>query len=303
MELRELEYFLAITRHGSLSEAARSLHLTQPALTRSLRHLEEELGKQLIIRGSRKIELTENGALLVRRAEELLQMADKTVHDIQSPDNVIEGDIYVCSGETKALHFLTQATERLMRKYPNIRLHVSSGDSEDVILRLENGMIDFGLLFPPFDNSKYASIRISFADTWGLFMLKDSPLAARPYITATDIHDIPLIVPRAHYQSGMLSHILPMPEGKLNIAATYSLIFNGALMVTDGIGCLLGLNHILNLSGTTVQCFRPLYPAVTSNIHICWKRHVPMSRQAAALLAEMRAMEHEEIRYLFNQEE
>lgn len=300
MELRELEYFLAIVNHGNISEAARALHITQPAMTRSLQHLEEELGKPLMIRGSRRIELTEDGALLRRRAEELLQLARKTKAEIQTSADLIEGDIYICSGESKGLHFLTQAVKQLRERHPNIRLHISSGDKDDVLNKLEEGLIDFGLLFPPFDNQKYESLRIPFADTWGLFMRKDAPLAAREFITSRDLIGMPLILPRNGYETHWIGHILNLPEDQLTVSATYSLIFNGALMVTDGIGYLLGLNHILNLSGDTVQCFRPLYPAVTEHMHICWKRYAPMSRQSAALKDILMHRNADQVQFLFN---
>lgn len=300
MELRDLEYFLAISRHGTLSGASKALHLTQPALSRSLQHLEDELGKRLMIRGSRRIILTEEGELLRRRAEELIMMAERTVSEIQTPDDVIEGDIYIRSGETKALHFLTQAAKKLLKKHPGVHLNIASGDGSDVMNDLEMGLADFGLAFPPFDIEKYASIRIPYADVWGLSMRKDDPLASKTYITSADIAGKPLIVSREIVTKGNLEHVLNLPQDQINIKATYSLMFNGALMVTDGIGYLLGLGNILNLTGNTVQCFRPLYPAVTQNIHVCWKRFAPMSRQAAALLEEMRRQEHEEVQYLFD---
>jgi len=300
MELRELEYFLAIVNHGNISEASRALHITQPALTRSLQHLEDELGKSLMIRGSRRIELTEDGALLRRRAEELLQLARKTKAEIQTSEALIEGDIYICSGESKGLHFFTQAAGRLREDHPNIRLHISSGDKADVQSRLEEGLIDFGLLFPPFDHQKYESIRIPFADTWGLFMRKDAPLAAKECITSHDLIGQPLILPRNGYETHQIGNMLNLSEDQIVVSATYSLIFNGALMVTDGLGYLLGLNHILNLSGDTVQCFRPLYPPVTEHMHICWKRYAPMSRQAAALKDLLIHQNEDQVRFLFS---
>lgn len=300
MELRDLTYFLAIARHDNLSEAARSLHLTQPALTRSLKALEEELGKQLVIRGSRKTSLTEDGLLLKQRAEELLMMADKTVKEIRMPDHIVGGDIFVCSGETKALHFLTQAAERLMNSHPGVHLHISSGDSSDVINKLEIGMADFGLIFPPFDSDKYASIRVPYADVWGLNMRKDDPLARKSFITPQDLIGLPLFVSRETMAQGNLERILNLETNQIRVVATYSLMFNGALMVTDRIGYLLGLDNVLNLTGNTVQCFRPLRPEVTQNIHICWKRYAPMSRQAATLLEEMRSQDYGQIKYRFD---
>ena len=299
MELKDLEYFLAITRHGSLSEAARSLYLSQPALTRSLKALEQEMGKQLVIRGSRRIELTEDGFLFRRRAEEILELAEKTKQEIRVSENLIEGDISVCAGESKALHFLTQAAKRVMEVHPKVRLHISSGDGKDVQERLDQGLADFGLMFPPFDEKKYSSLRIPFVDRWGLFMRKDSPLAEKPFVTAKDLVQLPLIAPRGFYERQQIGQLVRLPQEDILVVATYSLIFNGVLMVTDGMGYLLGLNNIVNLTGKTVQCFRPLEPAVMENMCVCWKKYAPMSRQAAALLEEMHRQEESDVQFLF----
>ena len=290
MELRELEYFLAIIREESISKASRALHITQPALTRSLQNLEKEFGKQLIVRGYKKIRLTEDGQLLQSRAKEILQLAKRTQADIMSDHKVIEGDIYVISGETEALHFLTQAARNLAEKHPGVRFHVSSGDDNDVAEKLERGVVDFGLMFPPFDSSKYDSIRVDYADVWGILMKKDDPLAKKKAVTGSDLAGKPLIVQRNIYEENLAGSILGLDPAQISMAATYSLLYNGSLMVSDGIGYLLGLDNIINTSGNSDLCFRPLKPAVTDHIHICWRRHEALSGQAAALLEEMRTL-------------
>lgn len=81
MDLRVLRYFLAVAREQNISSAAESLHLSQPTLSTQLKALEEELGKQLLIRGtkgSRKIQLTEEGMILRKRAEEILELVKMT---------------------------------------------------------------------------------------------------------------------------------------------------------------------------------------------------------------------------------
>jgi DNA-binding transcriptional LysR family regulator len=290
MELRELEYFLAIIREESISKASRALHITQPALTRSLQNLEKEFGKQLIVRGYKKIRLTEDGQLLQSRAKEILQLAKRTQADIMSDHKVIEGDIYVISGETEALHFLTQAAKKLAEKHPGVRFHVSSGDDNDVAEKLERGVVDFGLMFPPFDSCKYDSIRVDYADVWGILMKKDDPLAKKKAVTGSDLAGKPLIVQRNIYEENLAGSILGLDPAQISMAATYSLLYNGSLMVSDGIGYLLGLDNIINTSGNSDLCFRPLKPAVTDHIHICWRRHEALSGQAAALLEEMRTL-------------
>lgn len=290
MELRELEYFLAIIREESISKASRALHISQPALTRSLQNLEKEFGKQLVIRGYKKIRLTADGQLLQSRAKEILQLAKRTQADIVSNNEVIEGDIYIISGETEALHFLTRAARNLSAKHPNVRFHLSSGDDHDVAEKLESGVVDFGLMFPPFDSGKYDSIRVDYADMWGILMKKDDPLAKKKTVTGNDLAGRPLIVQRNIYEDNLAGPILGLDPAQINMAATYSLLYNGSLMVSDGIGYLLGLDRIINTSGDSDLCFRPLKPVVTDHIHVCWRRHETLSGQASALLEEMRRL-------------
>lgn len=288
MELRELEYFLAIVREGSLTKAASALHLSQPALTRQLKGLEDELGKKLISRTSRSLSLTEDGMLLRKRAEEIISLAERTQAEIQSDETIPSGDIYICAGETKSLHFLTRAAKRLRDRCPDVRFHISSGDTADVLEELEKGLIDFGILFDRFDFARYEAIEIPYTDTWGVLMRKDSPLAEKERVTAKDLAGLPLIVPRAAVDPMSRPHFVDAIVNRGTIAATYSLLFNASILVQDGLGYALCLNGILNLTGESELCFRPISPEHVVHINIVWKQHQVLSRPARAFLAELR---------------
>ena len=287
MELRDLEYFMAIAREESITGAANALNLSQPALTRSLKLLEVELGKQLVIRGKRRATLTEDGMLLRRRAADLLQLADRTKEEIMWSDGDISGDIYVCAGETRGLHYITKAAKRLMDRHPDIRFHISSGDTDDVVEELEKGLIDFGLMFDPIDATQYEYIPIPYVDNWGVIMRKDAPLAGKASIRLEDLIGKPLIVPRNADVEHMSGQLFGVEAEKLRVVGTYSLIFNAGLMATDGIGYVLGLDQILTLTGETTLTFRPLEPAMTAHMNVVWRRYRTPSRAAAALLKEL----------------
>ena len=287
MELRDLEYFLAIVREGSLTAAAKALHLSQPGITRSLKLLEDEMGKQLIIRGSRRIMLTEEGMMLRRRAEELLQLANRAKTEIMASDTVIEGDIYICSGETRGNHFFSKAAKRLIDRHSGIRFHISSGDRTDVTDELENGLIDFGMLLDPIDATRYDFIPLPYEEVWGVLMRKDAPLAAKKSICPEELIGLPLILPRGVDYSKAGSRILGLGPEQLHVVATYSLIFNASIMATDGIGYVIGLDQILELGDQSDLCFRPLDPPVTGRMNIVWKQQQIMSRQARAFLEEL----------------
>ncbi|MCD8068683.1 MAG: LysR family transcriptional regulator, partial [Lachnospiraceae bacterium] len=195
MDIRVLQYFLAVAREESITKAAESLHMTQPPLSRQLKDLEDELGKQLLIRGSKKVTLTEDGILLRQRAEELVELMEKTKNEITASDYDIHGDVYIGGGESDAMSFLAQIAFDLQQEYPHIHYHIYSGDSERVTEKLDKGLIDFGLFVAaPTDIEKYNYIRLPMRDTWGVLMRDDSPLADKDFIYAKDLWDKPLIV-------------------------------------------------------------------------------------------------------------
>ena len=194
MDIRVLQYFLAVAREESITKAAETLRMTQPPLSRQLKDLEEELGKQLLIRGSKKVTLTEDGMLLRKRAEELVDLMEKTKAELASSNENINGDIYIGCGETESISFLAQAAQNLQQKHPFIHYHIYSGDEERVMEKLDKGLIDFGLLVGATDISKYDHITLPQKDLWGVLMRKDSPLAEKEAICAEDLWDKPLIV-------------------------------------------------------------------------------------------------------------
>ena len=106
MEIRVLRYFLAVVREESITHAAEMLHITQPTLSRQLSQLEEDIGVKLFDRGSRKITLTNEGLLLRRRAEEILQLVDKTEEELQEKEEQVEGKVTLGCGEIASVQLL-----------------------------------------------------------------------------------------------------------------------------------------------------------------------------------------------------
>ena len=266
MELRVLQYFLAVAREQSISGAAQALHLSQPTLSTQLKGMENELGKQLLIRGtpgSRKVTLTEEGMILRKRAEEILALVERTEHEIMLAEQTIAGDVYIGAGETDGIRLLTQVAQAVQDQYPDIHFHISSGDGKDVLEDLDKGLIDFGLLLQPVDITKYEMLVLPVRETWGTLMRRDSPLAQKTSVTPEDLLTLPLIISRQSFSSSLLSSWLKRDLSTLNVVATYSLLYNGSLMVEEGMGYALCLNNIINTSGESRLCFRPFSPALT----------------------------------------
>lgn len=287
MDIRVLQYFLAVAREESITKAAQTLHMTQPPLSRQLKDLENEVGKQLLIRGSRKITLTEDGMLLRKRAEEMIDLMEKTKAELSSSDEHISGDIYMGSGETEAVSTIAKVAKDLQKEHPLIRYHIYSGDAERIMERLDKGLIDFGLLVEPVDIAKYDYIRLPVKDTWGVLMRKDSPLAEKESICAEDLWDKPLIISHQTSISDEMISWLRRDISKLNIVATYDLLYNASRFVKMGMGYAIALDKLINTSGDSDLCFRPLYPVSEAGLCIVWKKYQVFSRAAEQFLKQI----------------
>lgn len=288
MDIRVLQYFLAVAREESITKAAETLRMTQPPLSRQLKDLEDELGKKLLIRGSKKVTLTEDGMLLRKRAEELVDLMEKTKAELASSDENINGDIYIGGGETDAISLFAQTAGKLQKKYPLIHYHIYSGDAEIVMEKLDKGLIDFGLLVGPVDVSKYEYMRLPISDVWGVLMRKDSLLAGKDTVYAEDLWDKPLIVSHQTSISSDMMAWLKRDVSKLNIVMTYDLIFNASLFVKKGIGYAIALDKIINTTGDSELCFRPLYPTLKAGLCIVWKKYQVFSKASGEFLRQLK---------------
>lgn len=287
MEIRVLQYFLAVAREQNISNAAEILHITQPTLSRQLKDLEDELGKQLFIRGNRKITLTEDGMLFRKRAEEIVELVRKTKNEITNTNDIISGDIYIGAGETNAINIIANVFNNLNKKYPNIHYHISSDDGLDVIENLDKGLIDFGILLGEFDKTKYNYITFPVKDIWGILMRNDSSLAKLNSISPKNLIDKPLIISRqVHNNADMLKWFATDIE-KLNVVATYNLVYNASILVNSGLGYAVTLDKLINTTGNSKLCFRPLSPKLDLEINIVWKKYQIFSKASEAFLSEL----------------
>lgn len=283
MELRVLQYFLAVAREQNISSEAESLHLSQPTLSTQLKALEEELGKQLLIRGtkgSRKVLLTEEGMLLRKRAEEILELVRMTEREISLSDEVIAGDVYIGTGESDMIRIFARAAKRIQEKYPDIHFHILSGNAAFVKDYLDRGLIDFGVVYSPVDTTVYSSIKVPIRDTWGVLMRKDSPLAQKDVIQPQDLWDKPLILSAQKTDAWPMSSWFGQDITRLNIVATYNLVFNASLLVEEGLGYAVCFDKLINVSGDSKLCFRPLSPKMEAEASIIWKRYQLLSKAA-----------------------
>lgn len=291
MELRVLNYFLAIAREQSISKAAESLHLSQPTLSTQIKALEEELGKPLLIRsskGTRKVTLTKEGMILRKRAEEILSLVKKAEKEIAISEQMIVGDVYIGTAETKAVRLIARVAKELYEVYPGIHYHLSSGNADFVNEQLDKGLIDFGIVFGSVDLTRYNSLEFPFRDTWGVLMRKDSPLAVKEMIQPEDLWDKPLIISHQDESKGTLVAWIKKELPELEIVATYNLLFNASLLVEEGLGYAIGLDKIINTVGNNDLCFRPLFPQKEAHMHIIWKKYQLFSKASEKFIEKLK---------------
>lgn len=283
MELRVLRYFLEIAREGSITRAAERLHVSQPTLSKQLKDLEAELGKKLFVRSNYSVKLTDEGMLLRKRAEDILEMADKTADEFKALGEIAGGDIRIGCAESDGVKYLARCVKSLQEQYPRIRLHLYSGNTEDVSERLDKGLLDFGVLLGDIDETKYNHIQLPMRDVWGVLMPRSSPLAELESVRPRDLWDKPLILSRQVDNKSGLYRWLGREPDQLNTVATYNLIYNASLMVDEGMGYAFTLDKLVNTTGSRL-CFRPLEPRLELGMYLVWKKYRVFSRAAELFL-------------------
>lgn len=286
MEIRTLRYFLEAAREEKMSKAAERMHISQSALSKQLKGLEEELGKKLFVRHSFSIELTEEGMLLRKRAEDLLSMADKITVEFASMDDIIDGNIYFGCAESYQIRHLAALIKRFKKQYPGFHYHITSGDTEQVTEKLDKGLLDFAVLVESPDYAKYNVVKMPESDRWGLVMPAGCALAQKDYITFEDLLGLPL------FCSGQGWHgDLPLWCGErineLTLEGSFRLSYNASVFTREGLGYLLTFEHLVNTSSESGLVFRPLYPELTTDMFIIWKKHQVFTPIAERFINEL----------------
>ena len=268
MDIRTMQYYLAVVREGTISAAAQALHVAQPSLSRQMKELEDELGTTLFVRGNRKITLTEEGMLLRKRAEEMVRLMQMTEDEISQIKSHVSGSVRIGAGESWSFHYLSRAAAGLAREHPDIRFHITSGDTQDLMDELNNGLIDFAVVFTEVDRMLYQSIELPAEDAFGLLMPKDCPLAEKEEIRLSDLKGLPVIVSRASEPYFAGSEEL----SGLNVVATYNLVYNASLLVEDGLGYAICFDRLINTADSSL-CMRPIVPVVKTPGYLIWKKY------------------------------
>lgn len=280
MELRVLHYFLAIAREENITKAAQTLHLSQPALSRQMMQLEEELGVQLFVRSNHNIVLTEDGLLLKRRAQELLSLADKTKREFLHRETELAGEIAIGSGEFHSTEELAKILVAFRQKHPLVQFRIYSGNADNIQDYIGRGHLDLGVVGEPVDLHKYEFVSMPVRETWGVLVRKDSALAQKERIRAEDLLHLPLVASSRGLQGELISWLGDVYE-QLEIAAVGNLLYNEAMLVESGMGVVLCIQ--LNCTYENLR-FIPLYPVVETRTALVWKKNAIFSSATTAFI-------------------
>ena len=271
MEIRVLRYFLEIARAGNMSRAAETLHVSQPALSKQMKDLEQELGKKLFRRGSAGLSLTDEGMLLRKRAEDIVDMVDKTAGEFAALDDIAGGEAHIGCAESYQIRYLARTIRAFKKKYPLFRYHLTSGNTEQVVERLDRGLIDFAVIAEPPNLSKYNYLEVPGVDRWGLVM------AGLPLICS------------AQGMKFDISRWCGEKADALNLSGTVNLAYNGSVFVREGLGYMLTFDRLVNTGADSDLCFRPLEPPLETKMYVIWKKYQVFSPIAGLLLEELKA--------------
>lgn len=275
MELRVLQYFLAAAREENITKAAALLHITQPTLSRQLMQMEEELGVKLFRRGKHNILLTEEGMLLRRRAQEIVDLAEKAAKEVKREEEMVLGEISIGCGETQNMKPLSEMIASFRQKYPDVSFNIYTAIADDVKERLENGVLDMGLLLEPVEVSRYHYLRMPLREKWQVLMRRDFQLAEKQKITPGDLEGIPLIMAKRQSVRNELENWFDHDKEKLDIVSTCNLSHhNQSIMVESGIGVALVMEFACNQD---TLCLRPLDPEIESGCVLVWKKNLTLS--------------------------
>lgn len=284
VETRLLHYFLTVARERNITNAAKALHITQPTLSRQMALLEQEIGAKLFLRDSRPLSLTEEGLLLRRRAEEILELIEKTEAEIAVQEEQVEGTISIGCGELASVKLLTDLMADFSQRYPQVMFDVYTANADQIKRRMDDGLTDLGLLLEPVDMERYEYIRMPVKERWAAVMPSGVPLARREHVTAKDLADIPVIMPSRQKVHDEVANWFGSYYEKLRVIGVSNLSTNAAMMVRAGLGYALIVEGALPFLEQSEVRMVPLYPELTATSVLAWKRGQPFPTAGSRFL-------------------
>lgn len=280
MEIRVLRYFLAVVREESITKAAELLHITQPTLSRQIAQMEDEMGVKLFDRGTRKIVLTNEGMLLRRRAEEILELVDKTERELVEQDEMVEGTVSLGCGDLAAVEVIPDLIRGFHERYPAVTFELYTATADHVKERMDRGVTDIGLLLEPINKEKYDYINLNLREQWVVVMPPDSPLAELDAVSPKDLRGLPLILPNRLNVQSELARWFGDEFENLNILFTSNLSSNSSIMVHHELAYSIIVKGSISFWDPEKITYRPLAPDLVATSVLAWRRKQPFGLAA-----------------------
>ncbi len=269
MNFRILNYFLTVAREQNITRAAEILHITQPTLSRQLMQMEEDLGVKLFDREQHKLVLTPAGSLLVHRAQEIINLVEKTTMDLQSQEEIV-GNISIGAGEMEIVNLLSKILKGFQGEYPATTFDLFTNTSDAIMENMEKGLIDVAVLLAPIDVVNYRFIKIPNFETFGVLMRYDSPLAKKETVEASDLTGQSMLLPtRLTVRSGIFNW-LSGNIANINIIGTSNLLGNTQVLVYNNNQCAITVRP--SFIDSKYIAFRPLNPPIHADVYLAWHK-------------------------------
>ena len=281
IEIRLLKYFLEAANELNITRTAMKFHMAQPAMSKQLGKLEREVGRKLYVRENYGIRLTPDGILFRKRAQEIIDLEEKTLAELAGTDSIIiTGTVYIGAGETPGVSHIGKVLREIRAEYPGINYRMISGDFEDIAEKLGKGLIDFGLFVGKVNLKDYDYISLPYADRWGAIVRSDDELAGKSHILPEDLRGRELLFSHQAHTQGEFSEWLGFRSDELNITGTHNLAYNASIMVREGLGVLITIDGIVNTAADSGLKFIPLMPEMKAGLVLAWKKDAILSKAA-----------------------
>ncbi len=210
--------------------------------------------------------------LLRKRAEDILELVDRTTDEFHSLGVITGGDMHIGCAESHLNKHLARSIHEFRKKYPGFRFHIQSGGTELVTERLDRGLLDAAVIVEPPDLSHYNYIELPGVDTWGLVMSKVHPLSQKSSISFQDLKSIDLICSEQSINVD-IPRWCGEKTDQLNFIGSINLFYNGTVFVKEGLGCMLTFEHLVDTNTDSGLVFRPLTPRLENRMYLIWKKY------------------------------
>ena len=277
MELRTLHYFTVVAQELNITRAAEKLNMSQPPLSNQIKALEEELGVQLFIRGKRRLELTEEGGLLLRRAVQIQELADKTRQEIASLREGMTGVIYLSMVEGRAPFLAARWIAGFREEFPLVRYNLWNGSSDDVLDRLHKGLADLAVIAAPYDTEHLEGFPVG-REPWIAMLHPDHPLAQTvgDTIPLSSLAGEPLIVPSRKSRMGAIRRWFGEVGAEPHILCEMSNYVDAAALTSQGVGISI-FPQTVDVSNGLVVSKVVIQPSRQVEYILVWNRGQPPS--------------------------